>query len=117
MGGYYKIRMRVIAKLGSKCQYCGFDTDVRALAIDHVHNDGYKHRKVHRGGTAQYIRDIERSVDAKDGRFQLLCCNCDRIKEQNHREQQNIIAEEIALLSLVDFTCEINRVIGEGKEQ
>jgi hypothetical protein len=27
------------------------------------------------------------------------------------------IAEQISLLSLVDFTCEINRVIEEGKEQ
>ncbi len=81
MNQYQKIRNRVLEKLGNRCCRCGF-SDVRALQIDHINNDGADHRRKHKAGTIQYIRDIERSIDAGEKKYQLLCANCNAIKEK-----------------------------------
>ncbi len=81
MNKYQRIRNRVLEKLGSKCCRCGF-ADVRALQIDHINGDGGIHRRRHKAGTIQYIRDIERSIDNGEEKYQLLCANCSMIKEK-----------------------------------
>ncbi len=68
-----------------KCKHCGFD-DIRALCLDHVNNDGAEQRRNirpknrHRGGSSidVYIR-AKRNKFPKD--LQVLCSNCNRIKE------------------------------------
>lgn len=111
MNKYQRVRLRVVEKLKPKCARCGYDADVRALVIDHINNDGNIHRKVHRPGQVAYMRDIEKSIDARENRFQILCANCNTIKAQEERDLAKVIKEQISLLSLVDFTCEINRVV------
>ena len=68
-------RAQSIALLGSACGKCGF-RDVRALQIDHVYGGGASERQ---RDTAFYNKVI-RSVKAMDGRYQLLCANCNWIK-------------------------------------
>lgn len=68
-----------------KCAKCGF-SDIRALALDHINNDGYKHRrKVGRGdkdgcpSCMMYVWIIRNNFPPI---FQVLCFNCNIIKER-----------------------------------
>ncbi len=67
-----------------KCNKCGY-IDIRALCLDHINNDGAEHRKKltknsYRGGNAIAIYlDVRRRNYPKG--FQVLCHNCNRIKE------------------------------------
>ena len=77
-----------------KCNHCNFE-DIRALCLDHVNNDGAKHRRQirpknkNRGGNSVdvYIW-VKRNNYPKT--FQVLCSNCNRIKEhEKQKEKQN----------------------------
>ena len=73
---YRKLRQEIIEKYGGKCAKCGIN-DVRVLQIDHINNDGNKHRKVIT--TAQLPRWLKRNGYPKE--FQILCANCNWIKK------------------------------------
>ena len=75
---YKRLRKAVLDLFGRKCRECGFD-DIRALQIDHVQNDGALERKVFgRGGSRTFLRKVLKDTD---GRYQLLCANCNAIKQ------------------------------------
>jgi len=63
------------------CVQCGF-SDVRALALDHIYNNGAEERKRITGlkgsGGSNFFRRLRRS-GYPDG-YQVLCCNCNFIK-------------------------------------
>ena len=70
-------RVIVIQALGGKCIECGYDEDIRALQLDHIHNDGKEDRK--RLGSRvcrYYVNNIE---EAKQN-LQVYCANCHAIK-------------------------------------
>jgi RNase P subunit RPR2 len=76
----YRRALRVAAEdyLGGVCAHCGFD-DRRALQIDHVNDDGWDERK--RDGPTWYQKMVKRILAGEgDGRYQLLCANCNWIK-------------------------------------
>jgi hypothetical protein len=73
-----QFRVRVIAAYGGKCTCCG-ETTPEFLAIDHVNNDGHKHR-AEIGYTCEAIyRWAERHGFPKT--LQVLCHNCNLAKE------------------------------------
>mgnify|MGYP001577497613 FL=1 len=77
-----KGREAVYAKFGNKCAHCGF-ADKRALQIDHVHGGGaIEGRKI---GSHQdkFYRKV---LADTEGRYQLLCANCNWIKRAAGRE-------------------------------
>lgn len=79
---YIQLKKEIFVKLNNKCIRCGF-SDVRALQIDHVHGGGYKERKEtcrSMGLTPTYLRKIIISLDKNEGKYQLLCANCNWIK-------------------------------------
>jgi len=77
-----------------KCAVCNF-CDIRALTIDHINDDGAKHRralsKKSRGNQAggsktyQYLR----SKKYPSG-YQVLCANCNLIKEHERRKRERL---------------------------
>lgn len=74
----------VITLLGSKCIRCGFD-DVRALQIDHINGGGSKEVAIFSRST--YLNRVIKSIKEKEGKYQLLCANCNWIKKsENHNE-------------------------------
>lgn len=79
------IREEIINLMGGKCSSCGFD-DHRALQIDHVNSDGKDHRKIFANRAFAYYKDIRDSFVSGDGRFQLLCANCNWIKRHELEE-------------------------------
>ena len=77
-----KRKQMLFEAMGGKCTKCGFD-DHRALCIDHIKGDGKTHR--YGSGTritgANLYRMLLASPEEIEGRFQLLCCNCNQIKK------------------------------------
>jgi len=70
--------------LGRVCVRCGF-SDIRALQIDHVNNDGNIDRQKfgHRAGTIQTYKKVLKSQG--EG-FQVLCANCNLIKAHEYSQ-------------------------------
>jgi 5-methylcytosine-specific restriction endonuclease McrA len=65
------IKALAVSILGGACP-CGVD-DVDVLCVDHVNDDGQKERKSGVSGITIYRRIIR---GENDGRYQLLCFNC-----------------------------------------
>lgn len=72
-----------------KCVICGF-SDLRALCLDHINNDGAAHRKklckqlanAPRGsGSYAVYRDVKKNNYPPQ--YQVLCHNCNTIKQVN----------------------------------
>lgn len=77
-------RKRLIESLGSKCIKCGF-SDWRALQIDHIFGDGHIERKQRRSfDSHRQAAKIRRGF--ADGKYQLLCANCNWIKRHECKE-------------------------------
>lgn len=91
----HKLRESIIRKLGGKCsnpacQWLNADgsrgcTDVRCLQVDHVFNDGSKERK-----EFTQIALWNKILADTDGRYQLLCANCNWIKRAIYRSQNAV---------------------------
>lgn len=79
-----KNRAAVIAHLGGLCVRCGF-SDIRALQIDHVNGDGFMDRRTRNAHT------LYKAVRTDtQGRYQLLCANCNWIKMHEQREYRQM---------------------------
>jgi hypothetical protein len=77
-----KWRRKAFEVLGKKCCKCGFE-DVRALQFDHINGDGYLDN--HKRNITHY-KKIVISVKNNEGRYQVLCCNCNWIKRVENKE-------------------------------
>jgi len=77
---YHLLKHRAYAKLGDKCNVCG-ELRVPTLSVDHVNGDGAAHRKTATG--LKFYRDV---ISDDDGRFQLLCMNCQWMKRHINGE-------------------------------
>jgi len=76
--------LQVYSKNKLECKYCGFD-NIDALTIDHIHNNGAKHRKklkITRCGIGFYCW-LKKNNFPKG--YQVLCANCQLIKEIDRR--------------------------------
>ena len=72
----------MIQFLGGKCCKCGYDTDIRALQLDHINGDGYKYRKLY----GKEVRYHAKNLDACKEILQVLCANCHAIKSIENRD-------------------------------
>lgn len=71
-----KQREKIIQYYGAKCKCCG-EEKIEFLTIDHINNDGAKHRK-EIGGSSKILNWIIKNNFPKD--FQILCFNCNLAK-------------------------------------
>jgi hypothetical protein len=86
---HLKLKREVLAHYNPdsivRCSKCNF-SDIRALCLDHVDNDGKWHRRENniakKGGTLFY-RQLK-MAGYPEG-YQTLCFNCNQIKENNRR--------------------------------
>lgn len=78
-----RIRTEMLAAYGGKCACCG-ESEPKFLALDHVNNDGHKERRFGRNGEGRANKPIavklRRLGFPQDGRYQLLCHNCNSAK-------------------------------------
>ena len=79
-----RIRRATLEALGGKCVRCEF-SDFRALQIDHINGGGSQERKTlaFRG---TFHKHVLKSFLAKEGKYQLLCANCNWIKRCENKE-------------------------------
>ena len=74
-----KLREDVLAAYGNKCKCCGESTK-EFLCIDHINNDGAKHKRENNIKSAQAMYTwLRKNNYPKDG-FQILCHNCNCAK-------------------------------------
>lgn len=79
-----RVRQEAVAHYGGKCAKCGI-TDYRILQIDHINNNGYRHRKEIKTGL--FPMWLKKHGYPKD--YQILCCNCNWIKRFENNENKN----------------------------
>lgn len=79
-----RLKDTVFEKYGNICSACGF-SDIRALTLDHVLNNGAEERKSI-GERGVYRRSLD---DQYTEEYQILCMNCQFIKrvEANRQNQ------------------------------
>lgn len=75
-----------------KCAKCGF-SDMRALCLDHIYNDGAEERRMITNGVrnnfnGQKIYQWVKKNNFPD-RYQVLCFNCNIIKQRELSEKRN----------------------------
>lgn len=81
----YSLKLEVFehySKDGIECQECGFK-DIRALCLDHINGDGAEHRRKV-GNSYKVYMDLKRK--GYPSGYQVLCSNCNRIKEYKDKE-------------------------------
>ena len=74
-----KVRTLALEAYGGRCACCGEGTP-EFLSIDHVNNDGEAHRRELKGYGRAIYQWLKRNGYPQDGRFQLLCHNCNMAK-------------------------------------
>lgn len=79
-----RLRGAALELLGNKCIMCGF-ADRRALQFDHINGNGHKDIKLI---TKFYIKSVLDSILNNEGKFQLLCANCNWIKRFENNENK-----------------------------
>jgi len=77
-----RLKDKVFAMYGAACSCCGF-SDMRALTLDHVLNNGAEERK-ELGERGVYNRAIERH---RSNEYRILCMNCQFIKRVEAQRQ------------------------------
>ena len=75
---YREAKKELTKTLGDVCKRCGF-SDPRVLQIDHINGGGRKHLKKKGSGYTMY-REMAESVKNNEGKYQLLCANCNLIE-------------------------------------
>ena len=76
------LREKLIDLLGAKCMGCGI-IDRRLLQIDHIKDGGATHRKKFTVAGYQYYKDMVKSIEKGENKYQLLCANCNYLKALN----------------------------------
>lgn len=81
-------RTILIQYLGGKCCRCGYENDIRALQLDHIHGDGNidRKRKGRCGKIYRYYVKNELTLKEAENTLQVLCANCHAIKTIENNE-------------------------------
>jgi len=85
---YKELKEDVFFQYGGKCVCCGED-NTAFLTIDHIHNDGNKHRhKNNRYSGVAIYRLLKKNNYPKDN-YQILCYNCNCSKQHDKDGHRN----------------------------
>lgn len=76
-------RHKALQKLGGKCVQCG-ESDLRVLEFDHI--VPLKRRSTNRRPNVQQVVAEIMALDTPAKKFQVLCCNCHRLKTRENEE-------------------------------
>ena len=75
------LRHEVLLKIGRICVCCSESNPV-FLTVDHIQNDGRRHRAAFSGNTVALYNSILKATDARE-RFRTLCYNCNCGRHRN----------------------------------
>lgn len=74
-----RMRRKMLEVYGGKCACCG-ETEEKFLALDHVNGGGTAHKKGGGVNCKPIAIIIKREGYPQDGRYQVLCHNCNMAK-------------------------------------
>jgi len=77
-------RNEIIRLLGNKCIICGYKG--LALQIDHINGGGRREFLKCSKRPARYYKKILESIKRNEGKYQLLCANCNWEKRYKNNE-------------------------------
>jgi hypothetical protein len=77
-----RLKQLVINAYGGVCACCSEDR-LFFLSVDHVNGDGADDRKVVASPGAGFYYHLKRLGFPQDGRYQVLCFNCNLAKKNN----------------------------------
>lgn len=86
----FKLRQKAVNSIGGCCAKCGF-SDIRALQIDHINGDGFVERRNRKQNQWIFYKNIIKF--GSQGKYQVLCANCNWIKVFENKEFSNKIKE------------------------
>lgn len=103
----YKLKVAAIHHYSNgtmACTYCGYNTDLDAMCLDHINDDGAEQRKAlncsSRGGiNGTTIYERLKALGWIDG-LQVLCFNCNTIKELRRKRGGKTSHEMLEIVSL-----------------
>lgn len=88
-------RNLVLQLLGDKCIRCGF-TDKRALQIDHINGGGgAEFKNASSNNKRFYYKKVIESITKQEGKYQLLCANCNWIKRSENKNESNYVKKSL----------------------
>jgi len=76
-------KIEFVTEYGGKCQVCG-ENNWEFLTVDHINNGGTEHRDKIRKGGIHFYRWLKLQGYPKN-EYQLLCFNCNTVKEITRR--------------------------------
>lgn len=102
-----KMKLDFLDALGATCICCG-EADFRFLTLDHVQNDGNKHREDFK---CHQIYRQARKEGYPVAKYQVLCFNCNMGKSTNGGicPHQNGVSKEVAYRQLLNRETYIGR--------
>jgi hypothetical protein len=106
------IRIALIILLGEKCVKCGFNSDIRALQVDHIKGGGTKEVRDFGGNITKmwkfYLENPELAIKT----LQTLCANCNTIKRYENNENVKTSPTDEKIMEIRNIIkCEVN-IIG-----
>src|ERR1035437_7793094 len=80
-------RQGILDMYGRRCSKCGFDSDVRALQLDHKGSKPWETHRYARSGGTLYVVILNGTLPKE--LFQILCANCNTIKRLSTLEERS----------------------------
>jgi hypothetical protein len=74
-----QLKLEMFQEFGWQCQCCG-ENNPHFLTLDHIKNDGNKHREELRSDSVEVIYSAAKKEGWPKDRYQLLCINCNWAK-------------------------------------
>jgi hypothetical protein len=107
---WHTYRRQILEAYGARCACCG-ETREAFLTIDHVHGDGYSHRKALGFGNRRVMLDIIGRGFPPE--FQILCYNCNCGRQRNggvcpHLVEAEAIYEAVLGPAMVSVQPSVN---------
>ena len=100
-GAKYRVKTKLdlFQKLGKQCKICG-DDNLWHLQVDHINNDGYLDRKLHKqAGMSSVMMNgyLKIPINELRKKLQILCANCNHEKQlQGTKHYSELMKEVVA---------------------
>lgn len=82
-----KLKKEVILHYGNKCIECKYDDNIEALQLDHINNNGSKHKIIAGKSIYKYLKK-NNYPNKEPFLLQVLCANCNHKKEKLLRKNK-----------------------------
>ncbi len=113
-------RVKVLKLLGAKCFSCGYDKDIRCLDFDHIFGDAcleksaFNPDQIYSMIIKAFQYNITDALTIIGYRYQILCCNCHRIKTiENEENGPNSIFRMASNIGCIEQVRILRNIIEE----